>query len=56
VHQVNTRRALFKKLQERCKRFKMCPFCGAAQGARLQTPRALWRYRCAERRCRVQAL
>jgi len=31
--QVNSRRALFKKLMERCKRFKLCPFCAAAQGA-----------------------
>lgn len=30
--ELNTRRALFKRLQERCKRFKGCPFCAAPQG------------------------
>ena len=41
VPQVNTRRALFKKLMERCKRFKACPFCGATQGAPLPRFRAI---------------
>ena len=30
--QVNGKRSALKKLQERCKRFKLCPFCGAEQG------------------------
>lgn len=30
--EVNARRALFKRLLERCKRYKACPFCGAPQG------------------------
>jgi hypothetical protein len=29
---VNGKRSALKKLQERCKRFKLCPFCGAEQG------------------------
>lgn len=30
---MNTRRALLKKVVDRCKRWRQCPFCGAAQGA-----------------------
>ena len=30
--EVNARRALLKKVVDRCKRCKVCPFCGAAQG------------------------
>ena len=29
---MNGKRSALKKLQERCKRFKLCPFCGAEQG------------------------
>ena len=32
--EVNVRRALFKKLLDRCKRHKACPHCGEIQGVR----------------------
>jgi hypothetical protein len=52
---VNTRRALFKKLMERCKRFKICPFCGASQGARAAAATGAFARNCADAQCASQA-